>query len=815
VVIITLTCYVLFSPLSVEASHKDGHDSNAGGGSSGGGSTKESGGDASAGGSAGGGGSTGGGGDTGSTGGSTGGTDTGGTDTGGSTGGSSGGDTGGSDGGGSDAGSGGSDTGGSDSGSSSGSSRGDGPSGSGGMYKDTTPPVAIHNGPYYALEGEEIIFDAMASHDKGGILRYEWNFGNVSKAEGGSVRHVFPNQGTHTISLNVTDKANNWVLQKTLATIKNAPPLLDDVNSRVQDSCVTLAGSFSDKGILDKHSAVIDWGDGTMKPADIVEEKGAGMIVGNHLYLKKGIYNIEIKIYDEDSYDSKTLPVGLMKQSDFSTFSIGLESKELVIERGNVGIVKIMSKISSCYSEAIKLFASGLAPGTAAEFTTLRDYESFTSLMKVYTAPWAALGERPVTITANGGAVNKTQSLLLKIVDPRAKIQSNPSDLLKLPVLVTKNEHTLEDSLNVNFQAMVAGGVPPYAWVIDLGDGSKKTLKTDGVKAEISHDYTDGGEYDVHFEVSDSKGSIGRSEIMKVTVDRMLSYNDYSSFINGVKILTISTITEATFDSEKGSILLLASGPDGSNGWTSLTISKKILGPPFTVKVAGVNTEFDLAEEEHNHVLSFAYSHSTKSIMITGTTFLPIQGSTEISAPNIDVAKTEETNDQPMLESTVIDYADSEQDPVLSSDTATRRSGGAGPDEYALVASPPVPFNIPISSILMLIGTGAAGIGTAYYTKLTRRPASIVIEPASVVLEAGQRISFIAKVYNNKGRLLSKSVNWSTTIRGARIDDEGNFIAPGDAYTSDTGDTRLFGIRKGEVTASYSDIIASTKVEVH
>jgi Ca2+-binding RTX toxin-like protein len=61
---------------------------------------------------------------------------------------------------------------------------------------------------------------------------------------------------------------------------------------------VTVSGIFTDPGTLDTHSALIDWGDGTVTAAMINETSQS--LSGTHVYGTGGIFEIVVKLSDDD-----------------------------------------------------------------------------------------------------------------------------------------------------------------------------------------------------------------------------------------------------------------------------------------------------------------------------------------------------------------------------------------------------------------------------------------------------------------------------------------------------------------------------------
>ena len=58
--------------------------------------------------------------------------------------------------------------------------------------------------------------------------------------------------------------------------------------------------TFVDAGVLDVHTAVINWGDGTSEAGVVSEIGGAGTVAGTHTYAQTGSYAVEVCVLDDD-----------------------------------------------------------------------------------------------------------------------------------------------------------------------------------------------------------------------------------------------------------------------------------------------------------------------------------------------------------------------------------------------------------------------------------------------------------------------------------------------------------------------------------
>jgi len=75
------------------------------------------------------------------------------------------------------------------------------------VMKENQPPIASFTySPQHPKVNENITFNASSSYDPDGtIVKYEWDFGDGSKAEGKVVTHSYSKAGDYTVTLTVTD----------------------------------------------------------------------------------------------------------------------------------------------------------------------------------------------------------------------------------------------------------------------------------------------------------------------------------------------------------------------------------------------------------------------------------------------------------------------------------------------------------------------------------------------------------------------------------------------------------------------------------
>jgi len=173
---------------------------------------------------------------------------------------------------------------------------------------ENAPPIADANGPYKNYEGSSIIFNASNSLDPNGdILQYRWDLNNdgiwdTNWSTNPIINYTWNDDYIGKVKLEVSDGEFTSTDSANI-TVENIPPIIETVLNQTAECCldiVLLNVSFTDPGLLDTHTAKIDWGDGTVEDGIIEERNGSGNIKGIHKYCTPGNYTVSITIIDDD-----------------------------------------------------------------------------------------------------------------------------------------------------------------------------------------------------------------------------------------------------------------------------------------------------------------------------------------------------------------------------------------------------------------------------------------------------------------------------------------------------------------------------------
>jgi PKD repeat protein len=173
---------------------------------------------------------------------------------------------------------------------------------------DIDPSTSAHD----SKEGAQITVSADASGS--GTLTYDWKLiqnANVV-AQGNSSTFSFQPQddGSYSVSLSVTDGDGSTATRTEALEVHNVRPVLVvALDQEVKEgelldlSAVSgpPLGLYVDEGLLDTHTATVDWGDGSgVQVATVFEAPGAGALGGTHAYTSEGVFEVVVTIADDD-----------------------------------------------------------------------------------------------------------------------------------------------------------------------------------------------------------------------------------------------------------------------------------------------------------------------------------------------------------------------------------------------------------------------------------------------------------------------------------------------------------------------------------
>ncbi len=336
------------------------------------------------------------------------------------------------------------------------------------------------------VEGSSVSFNGSFS-DPGtrDTHTIEWDFGDGSGSSGSlAASHVYPDDGVYTVTLTVTDDDGGVGSDTLVVTVSNAAPVVEagvDQHGVPAGSTVTLdPASFTDLGVLDTHTASIDWGDGSATEGAVAETGGSGTVSAGHAYAAAGAYTVTVSVTDDEgATGSDTLTVEVVETSN----------NPPVVDVGpDVGLVAgdTLTRVGSFSDPDEDTWTATVdyGDGSGPQPLTLNADKTF-ALSHAY--PTEGSYAVTVTVTDSAGA-NGSDSLTVVVEPVVVEPPPAPSDLraaaksTKVQLLWT---HVGAESYNV-YRANSAGG--PYTLIANT-TSTYSTYLDEGLTNGVTYYY--------------------------------------------------------------------------------------------------------------------------------------------------------------------------------------------------------------------------------------------------------------------------------------------------------------------------------------
>ncbi len=167
-----------------------------------------------------------------------------------------------------------------------------------------SPPTADAGPDQTVYEGDPVTLSGAGSTDPDNDeLTYAWdldNDGAYDDANGVTVNWAFADDGIYTVGLQVTDPGGLTDTDTAEIVVLNVAPQITAISAPIEPTqvgqLVETSAFFTDPGIEDSHTAIWDWGDGTLSGGLV----SGYYITGAHQYTIPGVYTLTLTLADDD-----------------------------------------------------------------------------------------------------------------------------------------------------------------------------------------------------------------------------------------------------------------------------------------------------------------------------------------------------------------------------------------------------------------------------------------------------------------------------------------------------------------------------------
>ncbi len=169
-------------------------------------------------------------------------------------------------------------------------------------------PLVSAGADQNVVEGDAVNFSGSFTDVGRSVLAIDalWDFGDGTTASGTlTPTHTYADNGSFIVTLTITDALGAAGSDTLVVQVDNAAPVLAALEDQtvLAGESFTVTGQFSDPGVLDTHTVVIEWETGVTETLQLAA--GVTGFTANHAYTAAGTYTATATVTDKDG-DSST-----------------------------------------------------------------------------------------------------------------------------------------------------------------------------------------------------------------------------------------------------------------------------------------------------------------------------------------------------------------------------------------------------------------------------------------------------------------------------------------------------------------------------
>ena len=384
-------------------------------------------------------------------------------------------------------------------------------------FRVNTPPVANAGPDRTVDEGSQVTFDASASSDaEAALFAYLWTFPDGSTSAGPSASRPYPQDGTFAATLSVTDTAGSIVTDTVQVVVINLPPTVLTAwdLSGMEGANLDFVATFSDAGVLDTHTAVVHWSDGSTTAGVVSEAGGQGTVTAGHVYADNGVYPIRVDVTDNGGATGSRQATATIANVPPSVTAAAPQT----VEEGSPLQLTVATFTDPGFTS--------LAAGTQETFTATINWGDGTLVVPGQVSATSGAVGTPTSGSVVGGHTYQddgTYTVTVTVRDDDGGTGTASFTVTvnnAVPTVLTATDLSGMEGANLDFVATFsdAGVLDTHTAIVHWSDGST----TAGVVSEAggqgtvtaSHVYADNGAYPLRVDVTDNGGATGRRQAM-------------------------------------------------------------------------------------------------------------------------------------------------------------------------------------------------------------------------------------------------------------------------------------------------------------